>query len=112
MLNNRNRRLRKKLYLDEFAVFGFSLSCDVNLNDEEEVFTLIDSLTDLLGGRNLCLGGGGGVKSLNVFICSLDRYGSVSNEDRQSVIDWADSNGSVSNFVAGELVDANYGSFK
>ncbi|GAL15006.1 hypothetical protein JCM19233_6020 [Vibrio astriarenae] len=34
MAKNRTRRLRKKLYVDEFAVLGFGFSCQVDIDSD------------------------------------------------------------------------------
>jgi hypothetical protein len=108
MKSNRSRRLRKKLYLEEFAILGFEVSCDLNLDNEEGFDVLLNEFLGFLDSRELCMGGGGNTNSFGAFICSDHRYGSASNDDKEAVVAWLGSNKAVSNVVAGELVDANY----
>jgi uncharacterized protein YggL (DUF469 family) len=105
----KNRRLRKKLYLDEFAILGFELSCSLNLKTEDDFDSLMDQFVDFIETRELCMGGGGDTKSFSAFICSNHRYTSATNEDRDAIANWLDSNETTSNIVVDKLVDANYG---
>lgn len=108
MKSNKSRRLRKKLYLDEFAIFGFEFSCKLNLKNEEDFDSFLDQFIDFIESRNLCMGGGGNTESFDAFICSDHRYGSASSEDRDAISGWLESNGSTSNIIVGQLIDANY----
>ncbi len=109
MKNTRKRRLRKKLYLGEFAVLGFELSADLNLEAEDDYDSWLDQFIEFIESRNLCMGGSGSVKSFSAFICSTGRYSSARDEDREAVKHWLDSSGVTSNVVIGGLVDAYYG---
>lgn len=109
MSSTRSRRLRKKLYLDEFTVLGFEFSCELNVNHEGDFDSLLDQFLEFIEGRKLCMSGGGNTESFNAFICSEDRYGSPTNEDLAAVTLWLQSNSSVKNVTIGQLVDANYG---
>lgn len=108
MKSNKSRRLRKKLYLDEFAIFGLEFSCELNLKNEEDFDSFLDQFIDFIESRNLCMGGGGNTESFDGFICSDHRYGSASSEDRDAISGWLELNKSTSNVVVGQLVDANY----
>ncbi|SDJ81895.1 hypothetical protein SAMN04488540_1145 [Ferrimonas sediminum] len=107
MTKSRSRRLRKKLYLDEFAIFGFELSfvLDVAENDIEK---FLDEFVDVIEDNGLIIGGGG-FKEFSAFVCSGRRYGSATDDDRQFIEKWLTSKPSISNVVVGKLVDANYG---
>ncbi|MFL7048825.1 50S ribosome-binding protein YggL, partial [Vibrio cyclitrophicus] len=35
-IENKNRRLRKKLYLGEFAILGFEVSCTTSIADFDQ----------------------------------------------------------------------------
>ncbi len=109
MSSTKNRRLRKKLYLDEFAVLGFEFSCNLNFKTEEKFDSLFDQFIDFIESRELCMGGGGDTKSFGGCICSNHRYLSASNEDRASILALLESKVDISDIVVGDLVDANYG---
>ena len=109
MKSNQKRRLRKKLYLGEFAVFGFELSGNLNLETEDDYDSWLDQFIEFIENRNLCMGGHGDAKSFSAFICSTRRYRSVLDEDREAVRSWLDSSGTTSDVVVGQLVDAYYG---
>lgn len=108
MHKTRKKRLRKKLYLDEFAVLGFEFSCEFELTQESEFDCLLDNFILFIESRELCMGGGGDIKSFNGFICSDHRYESASNDDRDAIKNWLDSNKTVTNIIVYPLVDANY----
>jgi len=108
MQNSKSRRLRKKLHLDEFATFGFEFSCDLNLKNESEFDLLLNQLLEFIENRDLCMGGGGNIKSFSAFICSGHRYGSASDDDRDVITTWLESNKTISNIVVGQLVDENH----
>ena len=107
-MSTKSRRLRKKLYLDEFAILGFEFTCNLNAT-EEEFDLLLDELLEFINKRKLCIAGGGDCKSFSGFICSVHRYGSATNQDREEVELWLKSKENISNIVVSQLVDANYG---
>jgi uncharacterized protein YggL (DUF469 family) len=108
MKSNMKRRLRKKLYLGEFAVLGFEFSCTLNLDTEDAYDSWLDQLIEFIERRDLCMGGSGDTHSFSAFICSAHRYKSVIDEDREAVKNWLESSGGASNVVIGELIDSYY----
>ncbi len=106
----RNRRQRKKLYLDEFAVKGFEI--DVEFKQalalaDEDIFW--DNFVDQTVDKNdLLFIGSSSDKAVSGFLVAVKRYESPTPEQRQAVADWLSSNELVGNSVVGELVDANY----
>jgi len=79
----KNKRLRKKLFLDEFAVFGFELT--FSLDEEYSFDSLVDKLIEFIEGRKLSIGGGGDRELFNAIVCSESRYGSATNQDRNAL---------------------------
>lgn len=104
----RSRRLRKKLYLDEFAVFGFECDCKINVEIGAEFDAFIDDFVDFLDSRQLIAGGGGSPDDFAMFVMSAARYESATEADLEAVKDWLNSNQLVSDVVASELVNAYY----
>lgn len=109
MHSQKSRRLRKKLYLDEFAVIGVELDCKLTCKDESELATIMDDFFVYVDTLHLCIGGGGDLTSFAGFISSQERYGSVTESDLSNISDWLKDQNIVSEFKMGELVDANYG---
>ncbi|TMO71041.1 hypothetical protein CWC17_17540 [Pseudoalteromonas sp. S3785] len=105
---SRSKRLRKKLYLDEYAMLGFSFQCNLTLKDQIQFDIFLDDLLGLIALRNLVLGGGGDTEHFNAFITSSKRYTSPTNEDISVIKAWLLANNKVSNILVGKLVDANY----
>ena len=108
MTTQRSRRLRKKLFLDEFAILGFEFSCCIEVK-EKEFDELLDGFLDLIESRNLCFGGGGDLNTFSGLVCSNERYASASSDDQLALRDWLTKLDSVTNVKVGTLVDANYG---
>jgi len=108
-IHNKKKRLRKKLYLGEFAVYGFQFECKVNSNTEEELDKFLDDIIDLVERRELVVAGGGEPENFDMFVCSSYRYGSVTEEDRNVFAKWLSNHSLVSEITISELVDVNYG---
>lgn len=105
----KSRRLRKKLFLDEFAVMGVELDCNLTCKKESELAIIMDDFFVYVDTLNLCIGGGGDLTSFAGFISSHERYGSVTESDRTSISNWLKEQSIVSDFKISELVDVNYG---
>lgn len=106
---SRSKRLRKKLYLDEFAIFGFEFECHLSCTSEDEFDTFMIEMIDFFESRNLNVGGGGSVESFGGFVCSNERYGSATEEDIEETQAWLSTHRMVTGVNVGQLVDAMYG---
>lgn len=105
----RNRRLRKKLYVNEYTVYGFELSLSFKEIDENALDPFLDEIADFVESRNLMIAGGGGIDAFDIFVFSSERYGSASEQDRHALSNWLEENALIKNVEVGDLVDANYG---
>ncbi|MBO1927672.1 YggL family protein [Thiomicrorhabdus sp. 6S2-11] len=108
-MTTRNRRLRKKLYLDEFAVYGFEVTAECQAGNSNNFEQFIDDFIDMIEGRDLLFSGGGDLERFDVFVVAQTRYGSPSEEDRQAVEDWLKER--CTEAKAGDFVDVFYGDF-
>lgn len=108
-MSHKSRRLRKKLYLDEFAELGFEFSADITVTSDSEFEFFLDSLIDFIESRELVMAGGGTGSSWSAVICSMHRYGSATSEDQQAVEAWLSANPVLTNVRVGPLLDVNYG---
>ncbi|GEM75244.1 YggL 50S ribosome-binding family protein [Vibrio sagamiensis] len=106
-IDNKNRRIRKKLFLGEFAILGFEISCKTDINDFERYDVFVDDFIDYIDGLNLCFGGGG-LELFEGFLCSTERYSSATEEQKKQVLAWLEARPEVSHAKASELIDANY----
>ncbi len=109
MNSTKNRRLRKKLFLDEFATLGFEFSCTLNAKTSDDFDSLLMQLVDFVESRELSMAGGGDTKLFTAFICSDHRYASATEEDMNSITAWLNEHKAIENITVGKLVDANYG---
>ncbi|PKG40927.1 YggL family protein [Psychromonas sp. Urea-02u-13] len=104
----RSRRLRKKLYIDEFSVYGFEITITFADFDENSFDAFLDEMVDFIESRNLVVEGGGGVDEFEAFISSNERYGSASEDDRNVISTWLESKPVIQSVEVSDLVDANY----
>ncbi|RXJ65419.1 hypothetical protein CS022_24785 [Veronia nyctiphanis] len=102
----RSRRLRKKLYVDEFAVFGFSINLHLNTDSDDTLDTFINDLMQFADSRHLLIGGGG-LNDIELVFGSALRYGSVTEQDRDAVKGWIEARDEVSITSLGDVVDLN-----
>ncbi|PKF50145.1 50S ribosome-binding protein YggL [Enterovibrio nigricans] len=104
MPSQRSRRLRKKLYLDEFSVFGFVITLKLNTDDDEALDNFIESLADYAESRHLLVGGGG-MKNIELVIGSALRYGSATEQDRELLKAWIEEREEAELIAMGPLLD-------
>lgn len=106
----RSKRLRKKLFQDEFATFGFELECEFK-NDlaDENISQFVDSFfIDAINAENLAFGGGLSSKRLSGFVGSNKRYGSATEADKVKLLAWLKAQPQVATVELGDIIDANY----
>ncbi|MBL4830408.1 MAG: YggL family protein [Aliivibrio sp.] len=111
MKNNqekRNRRLRKKLFLAEFAVLGFEINCKIDNAFSEDFDLFLDNFVEFIELRNLVTGAGASETTFSAFVCADGRYDSATAEDVKAVEQWLTAQDFCKEVSVGELVDANY----
>jgi len=104
----RSRRLRKKLYLDEFAVLGFEFTCGMSTTSDDDYQQFFDGFAELVDARNLFVSVDGNDNQLEGFVSSAGRYTSATEEDRKAIEEALSSYKIMSDVQVGELVDACY----
>lgn len=107
--STQKRRLRKKLYLGEFAILGFEFSCKVKEASEEEYSAFFDSLVEIVGSRNLFVNLGSCIGVFNGLVSSGDRYGSATQEDLDAVKAGLEALALTESVEMTELSDVFYG---
>lgn len=105
----RSQRLRKKLYVDEYAVLGFEVSFQFAELDETAFDTFFSDIISFVESKELIMGGAGGATTFAVFISPFARYASATEDDRSAFQAWLAERDFIKNAVVGELVDAYYG---
>ena len=107
--NQRSKRLRKKMYLDEFATLGFELECEFKTDLDEDVLSgFIDTFfIDAIAAKDLLFAGGLSSKRLSGFITAQKRYESVTNTEKESLEHWLKAQAAVANVQLSPLMDAN-----
>ncbi|MEP7704884.1 50S ribosome-binding protein YggL [Paraglaciecola sp. 25GB23A] len=104
----RNRRLRKKLHLEEFAILGFEFSftlASLNGDDYEQFFTSFAAFAD---SQNLYITLGNDGELFEGSVTSAERYGNATDEDRAAMEALLTSHAIVTDVKVGTLVDACY----
>ena len=82
-LDNKKRRILKKLYLGEFAMQGFEISCETTIKDFDSYDAFVDEFIDYIDDLGLCFGGGG-LELFEGFLCAQKRYIYGSIDTRKS----------------------------
>ncbi|MGI9277091.1 MAG: 50S ribosome-binding protein YggL [Endozoicomonas sp.] len=105
----RSKRLRKKLYLEEFKVLGFEIDLKfVDSASEEDLDKFFDEfLKKAIEANDLVFGGGGTKEGFSGFIVPAGRYDSSTEEHRKLVSDWLGKSDLLESHETGELIDAN-----
>lgn len=106
----RSKRLRKKLFQDEFATFGFELECEFKDDLSEETISefIDDFFINAINAEGLAFGGGLSSKRLSGFVGSANRYGSTTEADRAKLQAWLVAQPQVAKIELSEIIDANY----
>jgi uncharacterized protein YggL (DUF469 family) len=105
MPKSRNRRLGKKLHLDEFQEFGFEILFSLPENlDREKVDNFYQQfLAKAIENNGLLFGGGIGGNSGGVV--TLSKRGSATEEHRERVKSWLSAHPMVADVQVGQLID-------
>ena len=104
----RNRRIRKKLYLDEWAILGFEFSCEISEASEADYENFFNSFADLVDQQHLYITLDNDSESFEGFVTSADRYGNATDENRAAIEAVLNNHNIVSEVNVGELIDAFY----
>jgi len=106
--SKRKRRIRKKLYLDEFAVYVFELKIDLSTSYPEEELVFLDDLIYQLEGMKLLYMGYFLETKLRGHIIAKGRYNSPTEFQRQYISDWCQRHSSIKEFEFGSFENAYY----
>ena len=105
---SRNRRQRKKMHLDEWAILGFEFNCTLDKASETDYGLFFDSLEELVSTQHLYMTIENDSETFEGFVTSADRYGNATEENRTSVETLMNSHKIVKDVKIGKLVDAFY----
>jgi uncharacterized protein YggL (DUF469 family) len=104
----RNRRIRKKLHLDEWAILGFEFSCQLAQASEADYEAFFNSFAALVEKQHLYITLDNDSESFEGFVTSADRYGNATEEDRAAIEAVLKSHAIVDDVKVAALVDAFY----
>ncbi|MFA7555428.1 MAG: 50S ribosome-binding protein YggL [Spongiibacteraceae bacterium] len=104
----RSKRLRKKLYLGEFAIKGFDFTCKIDITAEAEYEKFINAFADLVDARNLFVSLDNVQEMFEGFVTSGERYGSATEQDQKAIEAILTEHSIISDISIGNLVDAFY----
>ena len=106
-----NKRLRKKKRIGEFRELGFRVQFETPGLNKEQTDALCDRwLAEAIESQGLICGGACGPVEWDGFV-QLDHRGSATDEHRQAVTKWLESQTSVKKVQVSPLIDAWYGPF-
>jgi uncharacterized protein len=102
------KRLRKKLHQGEFQEMGFEVQFRVAADMSDAAFdAFIDAFLEQAIEANGLMFGGGGRREWNGFV-TLEGRGSATDDHRQLVQRWLESQSQIVEHQVGLLVDAWY----
>jgi hypothetical protein len=106
-----NRRLRKKKRKGEFRELGFSVVFRLGpgLSDEELDRVCHEWILRAIEGNGLAFGGGSSRDGYDVFVTARGPRCSATDEHRERVAHWLESNSLVIEYAVFSLVDAWHG---
>jgi uncharacterized protein YggL (DUF469 family) len=102
------KRIRKKLHQGEFQEMGFEVQFRISTDVSEAAFdAFIDAFLEQAIEANGLMFGGGGRREWEGFV-TLERRGSATEEHRQLMQRWFESQPQIVGYQVGPLVDAWY----
>lgn len=106
MSKHRTRRLRKKLFVDEFQELGFDLDLSFAQGDDAQQKDAFFErfFNEAIMPEGLVFGG----RDDAGFVCT-SRRGSVTEDQRATVARWLEGQAALSGFRAGPLMDVWHG---
>lgn len=107
MEKNRSKRLRKKLFVNEFTKYGFEFKSTLNNHDDTESAALFHHFFEFLQQRGLTFFGGISDDDFDGLVLSCERYGSPTKDDRERIQQWLTEQPQCSEISIGELTDVN-----
>jgi uncharacterized protein YggL (DUF469 family) len=101
----RSRRLRKKLHIGEFQEFGLELAVTLKeLIGQKDEDTLLDAfLLEVIEPNSLIFGG-----AISDGYIAYRGRGSVTEENRETVLNWLVGRPEIANVKVSPLIDAWY----
>ena len=101
----RSRRLRKKLYVGEFAIMGFEFTCKVDIDSDTQFDEFLEAFADVAEDKNLLISLDNDNEQFEGFVTSHDRYGSATEEDKAAIEAVLLAHSIVSDVEVSKLVD-------
>jgi len=103
------RRLRKKLHVGEFQVFGFEVSANFKSNlTEAESDKFYDEFIAEIEANKLLFGGGGGPESMQGFVTAAKNHQSPTVAQREKIKNWLENHRGIADCKVGNFKDAWY----
>ncbi len=103
------KRMRKKLFLNEYKSLGFELIIEVKKGTEnDKIIDLLDDFIDFLDERDLSINARDNELNSAMLITSSLKYGSASNEDINACESWLKNKEIVKQIKIGNLIDSWY----
>jgi uncharacterized protein YggL (DUF469 family) len=105
---SRNRRLRKKLYLEEFAILGFEFSFKLTEASDEQYESFFESFAELVNNEELYIGLDNISELFEGSVTSTERYGNATEENRAAIETFLNGQAIISDVKVSALMDAFY----
>lgn len=109
-MSNRSKRLRKKLYLEEFSVLGCEVSFTLASDDDAVFDKGLTGLVNFMESNELIMNIAADGNQFYLYVSSHSRYESLTDENRTAIQAFLESNDVFTEINVAALSDAYYGS--
>ena len=109
-MSDRSKRLRKKLYLEEFAVLGSEVSFNLSAEEEAAYDNALGELVTFMESNSLIMSIAADGNQFCLYVSSHSRYQSLTEEDRVAIQGFLESKDAFTEINVSALSDAYYGS--
>jgi uncharacterized protein YggL (DUF469 family) len=108
-MSKHNKRLRKKLYLDEFAVLGFEVTFKLTSEDDAIFDGVFNDLVAFMEAQELIMNVAADGSRFFLYVSSRYRYESATDAHRDAVIAFLNEQSVLEDVTVAALSDAYYG---
>ena len=108
-ISNKSKRLRKKLYLDEFAVLGFEVKFKLSSENDDLFEGIFNEMISFLESQNLIMNIAVDGEQFHLYVSSHARYESATDENRAATEAFLNEQKGLEEINVAPLSDAYYG---
>jgi len=108
-MSKQNKRLRKKLYLEEFSVLGFEVTFTLTSEDDAVFDGVFNELVSFMESQQLIMNITADGSQFYLYVSSHYRYDSATDANREAVAEFLNKQSVLADVNVAALSDAYYG---